>query len=80
MRYQIFAPLALLLLLNLFWYYLMWRVLIRAVRGHISDEREDGEYDDEEQEAAAKGEEKDKDAKAAVEKAKVEEMTKEKGQ
>lgn len=71
MRYQIFAPLALLLLLNLFWYYLMWRVLVRAIRGHISDEREDGEYDNEEEEAAAVNE-----AKANDEKVKVEEMTK----
>lgn len=28
---QIFAPLFLLLLLNLFWYYLMWRIMIRSV-------------------------------------------------
>jgi acyl-CoA-dependent ceramide synthase len=79
MRYQIFAPLGLLLILNLFWYYLMWRVLIRAIRGHISDEREDGEYDDDEQEAAATAA-KMKEGKVAEEKAKVEEMTKEKGQ
>jgi len=29
MRYQIFAPLAILLALNCFWYALMWRVMIR---------------------------------------------------
>ena len=47
MRYQIFAPLFILLLLNLFWYALMWRVMIRAVKGVVADEREEGEYDDE---------------------------------
>ena len=31
MRYQIFAPLVLLQLLNLFWYHLMWKILIRSV-------------------------------------------------
>lgn len=52
MKYQVFAPLFLLLLLNIFWYYLMWRILIRTVRGTaIKDDREEGEYeDDEEQE------------------------------
>lgn len=29
MKYQVFAPLFLLLLLNIFWYVLMWRVMIR---------------------------------------------------
>ncbi|KAN0065711.1 sphingosine N-acyltransferase lag1 [Thecaphora frezii] len=29
MKYQIFAPLFILLLLNIFWYYLMWRIMIR---------------------------------------------------
>jgi acyl-CoA-dependent ceramide synthase len=72
MRYQIFAPLAILLVLNLFWYYLMWRVLIRAIRGHISDEKE------EEKAAAAAAAEKD--GKVAEENVEVEEMTKEKGQ
>lgn len=44
MRYQIFAPLFLLLLLNLFWYYLMWRILIRALWGAaVEDVREEGE-------------------------------------
>ncbi|GAK65825.1 longevity assurance proteins LAG1/LAC1 [Moesziomyces antarcticus] len=48
MRYQIFAPLFLLLLLNLFWYVLMWRIMFRAIRGTVADEREDGEDDEEE--------------------------------
>ena len=32
MRYQIFTPLALLQLLNLFWYFLILRILFRYVR------------------------------------------------
>ncbi|CAO1632629.1 unnamed protein product [Parajaminaea phylloscopi] len=47
MRYQIFAPLFILLLLNIFWYYLMWRILFRVLRGVVKDDREDGESDDE---------------------------------
>lgn len=31
MRYQIFAPLFILLCLNLFWYWLMWKIMIRWV-------------------------------------------------
>ena len=31
MRYQVFAPIVLLQLLNLFWYYLMWKILVRSV-------------------------------------------------
>lgn len=40
MRWQIFTPLFLLLLLNCFWYFLMWRILIRTTRGIYVDERE----------------------------------------
>lgn len=40
MRWQIFAPLFLLLLLNIFWYVLIWRILIRTTRGVYEDERE----------------------------------------
>jgi acyl-CoA-dependent ceramide synthase len=29
MRYQIFIPLMLLQLINLFWYFLIWRILLR---------------------------------------------------
>lgn len=47
MKYHIFAPLFILLILNLFWYYLMWRILFRVMRGVVKDEREDGESDDE---------------------------------
>lgn len=27
----------------------MWRIMLRAIRGVVADEREDGEYDDEEE-------------------------------
>lgn len=47
MKYQIFAPLFILLLLNLFWYALMWRVMARALNEGASDVREEGEYDEE---------------------------------
>ncbi|TKY85416.1 hypothetical protein EX895_005578 [Sporisorium graminicola] len=48
MKYQIFAPMFLLFLLNVFWYVLMWRIMLRAIKGDVADEREEGEYDDEE--------------------------------
>ncbi|KDN47739.1 LAG1-domain-containing protein [Tilletiaria anomala UBC 951] len=64
MRYQIFAPLFLLLLLNLFWYYLMWRIAMRTLRGIYKDEREEGEYEDEEEDASTAGKKK---AEASVE-------------
>ncbi|KAI5833839.1 longevity assurance proteins LAG1/LAC1 [Schizophyllum commune Tattone D] len=56
MKYQIFAPILLLQILNLFWYYLMWRILIRAIRtaGEASDVRSDDEDDGEEEEEGAK--------------------------
>ncbi|SOV08951.1 related to longevity-assurance protein LAG1 [Ustilago sp. UG-2017a] len=54
MRYQIFAPLFLLLLLNLFWYALMWRIMFRAIRGVVEDEREAGEDEEEEEEEEKK--------------------------
>ncbi|KAL1697040.1 TLC domain-containing protein [Schizophyllum commune] len=45
MKYQIFAPILLLQFLNIFWYYLMWRVMLRAIRtaGEASDVRSDDE-------------------------------------
>ncbi|KAK1236478.1 sphingosine N-acyltransferase lag1 [Marasmius sp. AFHP31] len=48
MRYQIFAPLLLLQLLNLFWYYLIWRILIRAIAAptQVDDDRSDDEDDE----------------------------------
>ncbi|KAK0547822.1 sphingosine N-acyltransferase lag1 [Tilletia horrida] len=54
MKYHIFAPLFLLLLLNIFWWALLWRVLFRALGGNAADEREEGEY---ETNAELKGEE-----------------------
>jgi len=44
MRYQIFIPIFLLQLVNLFWYVLIWRVLIRALFfKKLADERSDDE-------------------------------------
>lgn len=43
MQCHVFAPLLLLLILNLFWYVIMWRVLFNAIRGIYGDEREFGE-------------------------------------
>lgn len=57
MKYQIFTPLFLLLLLNIFWYFLAWRVLIRSLKGKLEDEREDGEGE-EDQKAVTDGKEK----------------------
>jgi len=46
-QYQIFLPLFLLQVINLFWYYLMIRILVRAVRKtDIDDDRSDDEGDD----------------------------------
>ncbi|CED83969.1 Protein transporter of the TRAM (translocating chain-associating membrane) superfamily [Phaffia rhodozyma] len=48
MKYQIFIPIMLIQLLNLFWYFLIWRVLIRSIRGtRVQDERSDDEDEDE---------------------------------
>ncbi|KAF9057653.1 TLC domain-containing protein [Panaeolus papilionaceus] len=48
MRYQIFLPLLLLQLLNLFWYSLMVKILIRAIAtAEADDDRSDDEGDDE---------------------------------
>ncbi|WFD34694.1 sphingosine N-acyltransferase [Malassezia cuniculi] len=49
MQCHVFAPLLLLLLLNIFWYVIMWRVFANAIRGVYGDEREDGEFDDDEE-------------------------------
>ncbi|KAF8621577.1 hypothetical protein AX15_007603 [Amanita polypyramis BW_CC] len=46
MRYQVFAPLVLLQLLNLFWYYLMWRILLRAMVTHKADDDRSDDEDD----------------------------------
>ncbi|KIO32764.1 hypothetical protein M407DRAFT_241245 [Tulasnella calospora MUT 4182] len=46
MKWQIFAPLALLQAVNLFWYFLIWRILLRALfKKELADERSDDEDD-----------------------------------
>ncbi|BGP13495.1 hypothetical protein JCM10213_000697 [Rhodosporidiobolus nylandii] len=53
MKYQIFAPILALQLVNTFWSYLIWRILFRMLSGNkATDVREDGE--DEEDEAPKK--------------------------
>ncbi|KAF9055431.1 longevity assurance proteins LAG1/LAC1 [Hymenopellis radicata] len=48
MRYQIFIPIALLQALNLFWYYLIMRILVRTLLySKLDDERSDDEDDGE---------------------------------
>jgi len=50
MQLQIFLPLFLLQLLNLFWYYLILRILYRAVVVKtVDDDRSDDEGDDDEE-------------------------------
>ncbi|CCA67019.1 related to longevity-assurance protein LAG1 [Serendipita indica DSM 11827] len=47
MKYQIFLPLFLLQLINLFWYFLIWRILLRAIfSSTLDDERSDDEDDE----------------------------------
>jgi acyl-CoA-dependent ceramide synthase len=45
MKYQIVFPIAALQALNLFWYYLIWRILIRAFGSGVDDVRSDDEDD-----------------------------------
>jgi len=45
MQYQVIAPIVLLQLVNLFWYVLIWRILIRALLVDLDDERSDDEGD-----------------------------------
>jgi len=51
MRYQVFLPLVLLQLLNLFWYYLMMRILVKGI---ITRKVDDERSEDEDEEADAK--------------------------
>lgn len=54
-RYQIFAPILALQLVNAFWSYLIWRILVRIVRGiKASDVREEEEDRAEEEELRRK--------------------------
>ncbi|KAG6810870.1 hypothetical protein H0H92_009991 [Tricholoma furcatifolium] len=58
MQYQVFVPILLLQFLNLFWYYLMMRILYRAIVTSVTeDSRSDDEDGDEEEES--KGSKKD---------------------
>ncbi|EKD02674.1 ceramide synthase component, Lag1p [Trichosporon asahii var. asahii CBS 8904] len=48
MKWQIFAPIFLLQCINLFWYFLIWRILIRVIFFDIrKDERSDDEDEEE---------------------------------
>jgi very-long-chain ceramide synthase len=38
MKYQVFIPLLLLQFMNFFWYYLILRILVRAVTTHVADD------------------------------------------
>jgi acyl-CoA-dependent ceramide synthase len=59
MKWQIFTPIALLQCLNLFWYFLIWRILFRVVFLNIQkDERSDDEDDSEEPAKAVDGTDK----------------------
>ncbi|KAG8734160.1 hypothetical protein FRC10_011927 [Ceratobasidium sp. 414] len=46
-KYQVFLPMFLLQLVNLFWYFLIWRILIRAIFApdKLDDDRSDDEDD-----------------------------------
>ncbi|TCD69653.1 hypothetical protein EIP91_006670 [Steccherinum ochraceum] len=55
MKYQIFAPILLLQCLNLYWYFLIWRIAYRAITEEVvTDVRSDDEDDDEDDEPDAK--------------------------
>ncbi|KAG8218585.1 longevity assurance proteins LAG1/LAC1 [Butyriboletus roseoflavus] len=46
MKYQMFGPLLLLLMLNLFWYYFIWRIALRSLQpSTMTDDRSDDEDD-----------------------------------
>ncbi|KAG8791698.1 hypothetical protein FRC16_000321 [Serendipita sp. 398] len=46
-KYQIFIPILLLQFINLFWYFLIWRILLRAIfSSNLDDERSDDEDED----------------------------------
>jgi len=47
MRYQVFAPLLALQAINLFWYALMWRIVLRILTGsNATDTREEDDVDE----------------------------------
>ncbi|WVQ74831.1 hypothetical protein IAR50_004438 [Cryptococcus sp. DSM 104548] len=50
MKWQIFVPIFLLQLINLFWYFLIWRILFRTIFGEqLKDERSDDEDEGEDE-------------------------------
>ncbi|POY76456.1 hypothetical protein BMF94_0657 [Rhodotorula taiwanensis] len=54
MKYQIFAPILALQLVNTFWSFLIWRILFRMMMGqNATDVREEDEDKEEQEEAAA---------------------------
>ncbi|ORY54752.1 TLC domain-domain-containing protein [Leucosporidium creatinivorum] len=55
MKYQIFAPILALQLVNTFWSYLIWRILWRMIRGiPAADTREEGEDGEDEEDEKPK--------------------------
>jgi len=55
MKWQIFTPILLLQCINLFWYFLIWRILWRVVmNSKLKDERSDDEGSDDESSAQDK--------------------------
>ncbi|KAJ7485669.1 longevity assurance proteins LAG1/LAC1 [Mycena latifolia] len=55
MRYQIFVPLALLQALNLFWYFLILRIVVRTIKtSQTDDDRSDDEGGDDDEDLAEK--------------------------
>ncbi|KAF9268067.1 longevity assurance proteins LAG1/LAC1, partial [Marasmius fiardii PR-910] len=57
MKYQVFVPLLLLQFLNLFWYYLIWRVAVRAVAAptEVDDVRSEDEDDGDDEDSGYPG-------------------------
>jgi len=49
MKYQIFFPIAALQALNLFWYYLILRILVRSLSTGVDDVRSEDEDDGEDE-------------------------------
>ncbi|KAG0692077.1 TRAM/LAG1/CLN8 homology domain-containing protein, partial [Suillus ampliporus] len=46
MKWQMVVPISILQMLNLFWYYLIWRIVIRSLRDvKVTDDRSDDEDD-----------------------------------
>ncbi|OJA13848.1 hypothetical protein AZE42_00529 [Rhizopogon vesiculosus] len=55
MKYQMLFPISLLQMLNVFWYYLIWRVVIRSLRDvEVDDVRSDDEDDEDDEDTDSK--------------------------